>query len=577
MTLVCSGIGTSRSLAIGEAHLLQHGGIEVPPRYIPRSQVSDEVARFGKALEHARAQLQQVRTRIPGSARRDIAAFIDTHLLMMADEALCDVPIDLIRNRLCAAEWALQIQRDALVRIFDEMEDPYLRTRRDDVDHVVHQIQKRLLGEQETAQEDLSGKLLLAQDLTPADIIMMHHQGICGFITESGGPMSHTAILARSLSIPAVVGVRNATRILHHGEPLLLDGEQGLVVAGADERLIQQHQRRIAQQKSHRETLIRLIDEPARSIDGVTITLMANIELPEDIHNTRTLNADGVGLYRTEFLYMNRLDIPDEAEHYEAYRQVVEGLRGIPVTIRTLDLGADKQVEAGAPQSGTRNPALGLRAIRLCLHEPRLFQPQLRAILRVAQLGPVKLMIPMICTLDEIRQVREQIEIAKESLRRDGHAFNPDLPIGGMIEIPASALAADAFARELDFLSIGTNDLIQYTLAIDRVDEEVTYLYDPLHPSILRLIQLVIDAGRACNTPVSMCGEMAADPRYIPLLIGMGLRQFSMQPGSLLEAKRIIRYCHVGDLTEQVRDFMAHICETDSLARLSQLCSTSGQ
>jgi phosphotransferase system enzyme I (PtsI) len=571
MTFAGNGIGITRGIAIGEAHIMQRGLLDISPRLIDKASIPAEIKRFRLAVNGARERLKEIRQRIPGNTRSDIIAFIDTHLLMMNDAALVEVPIELIRKHAYAAEWALQLQRQSLVRVFDTMDDPYLRTRKDDVEHVVNQIQVSLLELDDDTDENLDGKVILALDLTPADTIVMRHQGIAAFITEFGGPMSHTAILARSLGIPAVVGVHGITRLLRHGELVVVDGEQGVVLAGADQTILSHYQERIDAAWGRDTQLRDLIGKVATTREGVRVQLMANIELPEDIQTTRELQADAVGLYRTEFLYMNRQEMPDEEEHYRTYREVVEGLNGIPITIRTLDLGADKQVDGCTASSC--NPALGLRAIRLCLKEPKMFQPQLRAILRAAVHGPVRIMIPMLSTLHEVRKLKVLIAEAEAALSAEGVAFAKGIPLGGMIEVPAAALAADAFSRELDFLSIGTNDLIQYTLAIDRVDDEVNYLYDPLHPAILRLIQMVITAGQQAGIPVSMCGEMAGDPRYIPLLIGMGLREFSMQPGSLLIAKELLLQLDAAKLARQTRKLMKHLGEQDFEQQLLKICT----
>lgn len=570
MTFAGNGIGITSGVAIGEAHILRRGLLEISPRLIEAADIPAEVERFQLAVNSARKRLQQTRKKIPDNTRSDIIAFIDTHLLMMNDAALVEVPIQLIRRHAYAAEWALQLQRESLVQVFETMDDPYLRTRKDDVEHVVNQIQIALLELEEENSDDLQGKVILAQDLTPADTIVMRHQGIAAFITEFGGPMSHTAILARSLDIPAVVGVHGITRLLRQGETLVVDGEQGVVLADTDPDTLAHYQRRIDATRNRAIQLRNLIGREATTREGVRVQLMANIELPEDIETTRQLQADAVGLYRTEFLYMNRQGMPDEEEHYQTYRQVVEGLDGIPITIRTLDLGADKQVDGCTTLSC--NPALGLRAIRLCLKEPRMFQPQLRAILRAAVHGPVRIMIPMLSTLQEVRKLKALLAETEAALSAEGIPFAKNIPIGGMIEVPAAALAADAFTRELDFLSIGTNDLIQYTLAIDRVDDEVNYLYDPLHPSILRLIQMVISAGQRAGIPISMCGEMAGDPRYIPLLIGMGLREFSMQPGSLLIAKERLLELDAAQLARQTRKLMKRLGDNDYEPLLAQIC-----
>lgn len=551
MTLACTGIGigVSRAIAMGAAYLMRRRPLEVAPRWIEEHQIPAELERFWRAVEDARQELRAVRAHIPPGTPQDIAEFIDAHLLMLEDVAIAEAPMDLIRNQLCAAEWALQVRRDALVRVFEEMDDEYISTRKDDVDHVVIQIQKYLMranAAEQIVDEDLKGRVVIAQDLTPADTILLRHRGVAAFVTEFGGPMSHTAILARGLAIPAVVGVRNITQYLRHGELLVVDGEQGVVLADADPAIIAHYQRRIGEYRAHQAALRELAHKPALTLDGEPVRLLANIELPEDIRGARANGAVAVGLYRTEFLYMNRASAPDEDEQFATYRDVVRGLGGIPVTIRTLDLGADKQVDG---RSGLRcppvcNPALGLRAIRLCLKEQELFRPQLRAILRASAEGPVRLMLPMLSNLQEVLTSRAMIEAAKDALRQEGHPFDPRLPVGGMIEIPAAALSARQFARHLDFLSIGTNDLIQYTLAIDRTDDEVNYLYNPLHPAVLRLIRMTIEAGLAQGIPVSMCGEMAGDPRYVRLLLGMGLREFSMQPNSLLEVKEIVRASH---------------------------------
>ncbi|MCB1868000.1 MAG: phosphoenolpyruvate--protein phosphotransferase [Gammaproteobacteria bacterium] len=574
MTFSCSGIGVTPGIAIGNAHLLQRGLIEVSPRFVPFNQIANEIDRYRQAVASARRSLSTVEKKIPRSTWSEIASFIDTHLLMLADAALSEVPIDFIREQNCAAEWALQLQRDALVKVFDAMDDPYLRSRKDDVDHVITHIQKFLLQKKKGEDSaDLQGRIIIAQDLAPADTILLKHQGVAGFVTEGGGPMSHTAILARGLGIPALVGVHHATQILRQGERLIVDGKQGTLLA-TDEKSILDHYRNLIRKSEQRATsLLMLIKKPAITLDGETAQLMANIELPEDIEATRSLSADGVGLYRTEYLFMNRSGTPDEEEQFTAYSQAVEGLNGLPITIRTLDLGADKRLDNCSQESTTCNPALGLRAIRLCLKEPKLFRPHLRAILRATALGPVKIMIPMLSNLQEVYQIKAMLQETKESLTRDGLDYADNICVGGMIEVPAAALAADAFARELDFLSIGTNDLVQYTLAIDRIDDEVNYLYDPLHPSVLRLIQMVIDAGKRHNIPISMCGEMAGDPRYIPLLLGMGLREFSMQPGSLLEVKRVVRSLDAASLAKQVGRMMRNIDKPNALDALSLICN----
>ncbi len=578
MSLACTGIGigVSNTVAMGRAYILRRGTVEITPSWIEESEVEREVQRFREAILMARKQVQAVREHIPADTPPDIAEFIDTHMLMLDDATITETPLDLIRNQLCRAEWALQIRRDALVQVFDEMDDDYLRTRKDDVDHVVGQIQNILVGVHSpahNADEDMRGRIIIAQDLTPADTIVIRHRGVCAFVTEFGGPMSHTAILARSLGIPAVVGVRNITQYLKHGELLVVDGSQGVVLSNADERTLAHYRHQIAVEQAHKAALRNLLHESSTSADGIDIRLYANIELPEDIAQAKAGGAQGVGLYRTEFLYMNRSGTPNEEEQLIAYLEVVRGLNGVPVTIRTLDLGADKQVDGrSSPLSmPVYNPALGLRAIRLCLKEPELFIPQLRAILRASAEGPVRIMLPMLSNVQEIIDARSLIDECKSALSLQGLPFDPHIPVGGMVEIPAAALAADQFARRLDFLSIGTNDLIQYTLAIDRVDDEVNYLYDPLNPGVLRLIRMTIEAGRRHGTPVSMCGEMAGDTRYVRLLLGLGLRELSMQPNTLLEVKEQVRASHIRDLTQQVDDLFTHLDGEEAEPRLRRI------
>ncbi|ABA59247.1 phosphoenolpyruvate--protein phosphotransferase [Nitrosococcus oceani] len=545
MTLELHGIGVSRGVAIGKVHMLSRDQPEVNEYILPSNLIESEVQRYQAALITAKAQLQSIQEQIPDNISTDIAAFINTHLLMLEDKALVSVPVELIQTRHCNAEWALKLQRDALVSVFDEMDDSYLRTRKNDVDHVVNRILRTLTNQESPYHEALGSRLkgyiLLADDLTPADIVLMQQQQVGGFATEHGGANSHTSILARSLGIPAIVGLRGARRYVQDDELLIIDGGQGILLAGVDDPLIKKFQERRADQQRRLAALAAFRGRPAVTLEGQLITLEANIELPEDLPLVTDSGAEGIGLYRTEFLYMNRTAPPDEEEQLKAYTRVVEALGGAPVTIRTVDLGADKTVDGSySNASVATNPALGLRAIRLCLRKPGLFRPQLRAILRASARGPVRLLLPMICTLQELTQVMALLEDCKRELKRQGLKYDPALPVGAMIEVPATAICAEVFARHLDFLSIGTNDLTQYTLAIDRIDDEVNYLYSPLHPAVLHLIHRTIAAGEKTGTAVAMCGEMAGDIHYTRLLLALGLRDFSMHPASLLEVKQVI-------------------------------------
>jgi len=548
----------SKGIAIGRARVQQHGQLDIVEYVLPEEYLEEEVTRFCHALERARQQLRTIRAKIPGNTPRDIASFIDTHLLMLEDEAFAVAPIETIRQHHCNAEWALKLQQDALVQVFDAMEDPYLRTRRDDVNHVVHRIQKFLLHEDHplsTFGSDLEeARIVIAVDLAPSDIVLLHSHHIAAIVTERGGPLSHTAILARSLGIPALVGVNHVHQYLKNDELLVVDAHNGAVLSGLDHTALAFYRRVQKAERQARRALQQLKDEAAISRDQIAIKLRANIELHEDISATRRVAADGVGLYRTEFLFMNRDAPPDEEEQFKTYRSTVRRLQGAPLTIRTLDLGADKELIPGS--SAAPNPALGLRAIRLCLKEPELFRPQLRAILRASAYGPIRLLIPMLTSANEIPLVMAHIDSAKEELAQEHKRFDADIPVGAMIEVPAAAVCADIFARAFDFLSIGTNDLMQYTLATDRIDDTVNHLFDPLNLGVLRLIETVLRAGEKYHTPVAMCGEMAGDPMLTPLLLAMGLREFSMPPASVLEVKHIVRHSDIGQLQQQLADLL---------------------
>ena len=557
MALLITGTGISGGVAIGKAQVLRHGRPDVLEYAIPRQHLDTEIQRFRHALAVVSDQLHATQRHIPRNAPREVADFIDAHLLMLNDRLLCETTIDIIRERQCNAEWALKIQRDQIVGVFDAMEDDYLRTRRDDVNYVIDLLQRTLLEEDTgaTRKTNLRGRIVVADDLSPADMVIMEHAHIAGFVTDGGGPLSHTAIIARGLGLPAVAGTHTASALLRDNEALIIDGDTGLVLARPGKKLTRKfrERRHVAQQQARE--LRTLVDTPACTRDGHSIALRANIELPEDIRVLRHAGADGVGLYRTEFLFLNRARPPDEDEQFRHYRRIVSASRGRPVTIRTVDLGADKAAPTAPGNLPASNPALGLRAIRRSLQEPDAFMTQLRAILRASHLGPVRIMLPMLTTPDEVVQSLELAARARRDLERRHVKHDARTPIGGMIETPAAAVLCDSFARQLDFLSIGTNDLIQYTLAMDRLDQSVTYLYDPLHPAVLRLIQQVIQTGARLDTPVAMCGEMAGDVRFTRLLLGMGLEEFSVRPNMIGMIKRRILQTRLADIRDAMPDF----------------------
>jgi phosphotransferase system enzyme I (PtsI) len=558
MSFTMHGVGVSGGIAIGHAHLVSHALLEVAHYVVPAHLVEDEVKRFAQAVETVRHDLEGIRRQLPASAPAELGSFVGTHLMILADKALSDEPKRIIREEQCNAEWALKQQMDDLVAQFEEIEDEYLRERKFDVVQVVERVIKVLLGHpnQVVLDKQESGMILVAHDLSPADAIQFKQHQFAAFITDVGGVTSHTAILARSLNIPSIVALHHARDLIRDGEMIIVDGNQGVVIVSPDKNTLTEYRLRQEQWEIEQQKLKRLKLTKAVTLDGTQIELHANIEIPEDVAQSRAVGATGIGLYRTEFLFMNRREWPTEDEQFEAYRRVTEAMKGMPVTIRTLDLGADKPANPDEARTCT-NPALGLRAIRLCLSEPQIFHAQLRAILRASHYGSVKLLMPMISTLSELRQALHLLDRAKRSLRDQNIPFDEGIQVGGMIEVPAAALKAEAFARELDFLSIGTNDLIQYTLAIDRTDDSVAHLYNPLHPAVLQLIEMSIRAANKLGKPISVCGEMAGDPKLTRLLLGFGLRQFSMHPAHVLAVKRQVLQSSLPKLTNSVRKILA--------------------
>lgn len=554
------GVGVSSGIAIGQAHLLSNALLEVVHYQLPKHLIDDEIARFSNAIAAVKRDLVQIKGSLRINAPAELAAFIGTHLMMLEDKSLSEVPKDIIRNEQCNAEWAIKLQMDDIVDQFEQIEDSYLRERKQDVIQVVERVIKVLLGhqaqlstEQQTSALHQERKLILvAHDVSPADAIQFKQHQFAAFITDVGGATSHTAILARSLNIPSIVALQRARDLINDGELIIVDGDLGVVIVNPSKEILDEYKLKQEQWELEQQKLQRIKSTKALTIDGTQIELLANIEVPEDVAAVRASGATGIGLYRTEFLFMNRHDMPNEEEQFEAYKSVAKAMKGAPVTIRTLDLGADKQMNPDTVVNSP-NPALGLRAIRLCLSEPQIFHTQLRALLRASHYGKIKILIPMLCMLSELRQTKLFLERAKASLRKESIPFDEGIELGGMIEIPAAAINAEAFADELDFLSIGTNDLIQYTLAIDRTDDAVAHLYNPLHPSVLKLISMTIKAGAKQGKAVSVCGEMAGDAKLTKLLLGMGLRQFSMHPSHVLSIKQQVLHSQLSELSGQAR------------------------
>jgi phosphotransferase system enzyme I (PtsI) len=559
------GIPVSRGVAIGRAHLLSSAALDVEHYLVAEEQIEAEVARLQAAVATVHSELETIRDELPKDAPTEVAAFLDVHALILSDPMIAEATLQVIRDRHYNAEWALVTQIDELSSQFDEFEDAYLRERKGDVQQVGERVLKALTGTAIVlppgiAHEDgsLAHIVVVAHDISPADMLQFREQHFSGFITDLGGQNSHTAIVARSLNIPAAVGMGNASVLIRQNDWIVVDGDAGVVIVDPSPLVLTQYRNRQAQALRERKKLGRLRKMPAVTQDGASITLLANIELPSDCAAALESGAQGVGLFRSEFLFMGRIGhgdkLPSEDEQYASYKEAVVAMKGRPVTIRTLDIGADKPIDS--IEHTANNPALGLRAIRYCLTEPQLFLAQLRAILRASAHGPVKLLIPMLAHAFEIDQTLSMIEQAKAQLRGRNQRFDDSVPVGAMIEVPASALALPMFIRRLDFLSIGTNDLIQYTLAIDRVDHQVAHLYDPLHPAVLYLLSSIISMGKKQNIPVSLCGEMAGDARMTRLLLGLGLTEFSMHPAQLLSVKQEIINSNLSTLAPQIRKIL---------------------
>ncbi len=540
MSFTLHGIGVSGGIAIGRAHLVSHATLEVDHFVVPPHQVAAESLRFDAAIQAVRAEFDALHSEIPAGAPAEFSAFVNLHRMILDDATLAAEPRRIIETEHCNAEWAIKVQTDALLAQFDAIEDSYLRERRNDVIQVVQRILKALSGQPGYVPPPTSGDeralILVAHDLSPADVVQFKRHNFASFITDVGGATSHTAVVARSLNIPSIVALHRARELVCENEWMIVDGTSGVLIVDPDERVLAEYQARQRAFGAARHKLEALRDTQAVTRDGVTVQLQANIELPGDVEQALANGATGIGLFRSEFLFLNRSDLPDEDEQFEAYRSVAQAMNGLPVTIRTYDLGADKQADDGAPVGA--NPALGLRAIRLCLIEPQRFLSQLRALLRASHYGNVSILIPMLASSGEIDQTLHMIARAKASLDDDNLPYNHNVRIGSMIEVPAAALALDVFLRKLDFISIGTNDLIQYTLAIDRADESVAYLYDPLHPAILSLLSSIIRKADKAGVPVVMCGEMAGDVTLTRLLLGLGLRNFSMHAAHVPDVKQ---------------------------------------
>lgn len=559
MTFAIHGLAVSRGIAIGRAVVVASSRMEVVHYFIRPDQVDSEIQRARTARNAVIDELRRLQEEMPKDAPGELDALLDVHLMLLQDQALAEAIRNWISERLYNAEWALTTQLEIISRQFDEMDDEYLRERKADLEQVVERILRHMKGAASPMasmapplapaasgqQLQLDGAtetplVLVAQDLSPADMLQFKSKVFAGFITAVGGKTSHTAIVARSMDIPAVVGARAASQLIRQDDWVIIDGNEGVVIVDPTPIILAEYSFRQRQSELERERLARLRYTPSLTMDGQKVELLANIEQPSDGAAALRAGAVGVGLFRTEFLFMGRSgNLPGEEEQYRAYCEVVASMQGMPVTIRTLDVGADKPLDKAQPKDYYLNPALGLRAIRWSLADPVMFRTQLRAILRAAVHGPIKLLFPMLAHRSEIEQTLAQLRQAQHELDARGMVWGP-VKLGAMIEIPAAALTVRSFLKYFDFLSIGTNDLIQYTLAIDRADEAVAHLYDPMHPAVLRLVAEVIAAANAAGKEVCVCGEMAGDLSMTRLLLGLGLRSFSMHPAQILAIKQEI-------------------------------------
>ena len=558
MSIQIFGIAVSRGVAIGRAVLVASSRIDVAHYFVQAGDVEAEITRLLMARDAVSAELEDLKRDMPVDAPHELAALLDVHQLILHDESLTGATKTWIDERHYNAEWALSAQFEVLARQFDDMEDAYLRERKADVEQVVERLLRQLSRGADPAAGSpasaaaaggLGGSdplVLVANDVAPADMMQFKRSVFTGFVTDVGGRTSHTAIVARSMDIPAVVGAREASRLIRQDDWVVIDGDAGVVIANPSDIVLEEYRYRQRQCALERARLDRLRHTPAITLDGQSVELLANIELPSDAAAALEAGAVGVGLFRSEFLFMNRDGaIPGEEEQFEAYRDTVVAMQGLPVTIRTVDIGADKPLERMSAQEHRNehglNPALGLRAIRWSLSEPGMFRQQLRAILRASAYGKVSVLIPMVAQLGEVRAIMETMERVRQQLDETGANYNR-VEVGAMIEVPAAALLIDRFLQHFDFVSVGTNDLIQYTLAIDRADQAVAHLFDPWHPAVLQLLSRTIASANACGRGVSVCGEMAGDPAFTELLLGMGLRSFSMHPAQIASIKqRILR------------------------------------
>ncbi len=540
MRQLLSGNAAARGSALGRARVRLPHALDVEETRIAPEDVEDELARIHDAVEVVRAEMHELRERLHGALAHEVGEFLDLHALLLDDPELLQGIDSLIRTGLYSADYALRLQRDRIAAVFKGMDDAYLRSRIDDIDQVIGRLHAALHRRKADLQ-GVSGEILVTDNIAPAELAQLQAQGVVGVVTAAGSPLSHSAILARSLHLPLVVGATQALLKVNDGDVLVIDGATGLVVLEPDAADLRAHRARLSEAKRERKQLNRLRREPSRTRDGVDIKLWANAESRDDVTDSHALGAAGVGLYRTEFLFLGTNELPDEDSQFRAYRDAVLAMTGRTVTFRTVDLGADKADSTGLALKDEPNPALGLRGVRLSLARDGLLRTQLRAMLRASGYGPIRALVPMISGLEEIRAVRRTLTDVQRELREQGHEIADAVALGAMIEVPSAALALPAFIGECDFLSIGTNDLVQYLLAADRTNEALGELYTPLHPAVVRLLRDIARTAARRGKPVAVCGEIAGDPMFVPLLLAVGINELSLHPGTLLQVRRTIR------------------------------------
>jgi phosphotransferase system enzyme I (PtsI) len=572
--IILKGISGSPGICIGKAYRVDKEGVDVIEKYsITEDKVKKEINRFKSAVTKAKNELTDIIKGVPEELRQH-AAILETHLLLHKDKMLYGKTIEIITNELINAEWALKEANSQAKAMFDNIEDPYLKSRSMDIEHVSERIMRNLVGCKDVNISNIDKRVILvAHTLSPAETSQIQLEKIMGFITDRGGKASHTSIIARTLEIPAVLGLDNATQVIKNDSIIIVDGSEGIVIVDPEEETLIKYDELSKRYETRKADILRTSDRPAKSADGHLFSIMGNIELPEEVVAVKDHGGEGIGLFRTEFLYLGRMNFPDERELFNQYKDVAELMLPHPVIIRTLDINGDKAI-SGIPTPEEANPSLGLRAIRFCLKNPEIFKTQIRAILRAAAYGNVRMLLPMISGCEEIQQAYQLIDEAAESLEKEGLPYNRALQIGIMIEIPSAVIMADAMADMVDFFSIGTNDLVQYTLAIDRVNRHVAYLYNPLHPAVIRMIKHVVDIGKKKKIKTFMCGEMASEIINLPILLGLGLDAFSMAPQSIPSIKNMIRKVSVKESQLFLKEVLT---QTSALDTIQLITDTYGK